>query len=510
MAPGSIPWFARQELKLAWREWRGLMTAGGRRRIGTVIIVILLIGAALHVPAYAMLARFAADGALPDLATLIGVSVIVLLYGSLLLSQAMETVTRAFYSRADLDLILSAPVSPRKVFSVRIGANALTIALLAVLLAAPFINVLAIAGGPRWLAAYGVAAALGVAAVAAAVAITVGLFRLLGPRRTRLVAQIVAAVIGAAFAIGIQAMAILYYGALNRLAFLVSDDVTSRVPGMDSLVWWPARAILGDGAALAAVVVGGIALLLAAMAVFSGRFGEHALSATAIAPSAGRQGWRPKSFREQRPMQALRRKEWILLRRDPWLASQTLTQLLYLIPPALLLSQNFGGEAGALVVAVAAMVTVAGQLGGGLAWLAISGEDAPDLVATAPVKAGEIIRAKVEAVMGAIGVVFVPLLLLFALFSPFHALVTAIGAAVAALASIRIQLWFKSQAKRSHFRRRHTSSRLATFSEAFSSFAWAAAAGLAASLTWLAGGAALVALLILAGAWAVSPRKATA
>jgi ABC-2 type transport system permease protein len=202
------------------------------------------------------------------------------------------------------------------------------------------------------------------------------------------------------------------------------------------------------------------------------------------------------------------RKELILLRRDPWLASQTLTQLLYLLPPALLIWRNLGGGRASLVIAVVALVTVAGQLGGGLAWLAISGEDAPDLVATAPTAQGAVLRNKVLAVIIAVGFVFVPLLIAFAILTPALALIAAVGALIATAASIQIQLWFRAQAKRSHFRRRHTSSRLATFSEVFSAFSWAAAAGLVASRDVpLAAAAALVALLILGGAYAMSPRK---
>jgi ABC-2 type transport system permease protein len=204
----------------------------------------------------------------------------------------------------------------------------------------------------------------------------------------------------------------------------------------------------------------------------------------------------------------MRRKEWILLRRDPWLASQTLTQLLYLIPPALLLSRNFGQTTGTLVVVVMVLVTVGGQLAGALAWLAISGEDAPDLVTAAPVGAGAVSRAKVEAVLGAVALVLAPLVIGFALFSAYHALAAAIGIAVAAASTIRIQMWFRAQARRSNFRRRHTSSRIATFAEALSSFSWAAAAGLAAAGTWFAAASAAIALVILVGARAVSPRKA--
>ena len=65
-------------------------------------------------------------------------------------------------------------------------------------------------------------AAMGVAAAALAVALTAALFRTIGPRRTRLIAQIVAAVIGAAFVIGLQVAAILSYGTLSRIAVLQS------------------------------------------------------------------------------------------------------------------------------------------------------------------------------------------------------------------------------------------------------------------------------------------------
>ena len=78
------------------------------------------------------------------------------------------------------------------------------------------------------------------------------------------------------------------------------------------------------------------------------------------------------------------------------------------MPPAVLLWRGWGEGAGAAVVLVPVLVMAAGQLAGGLAWLAISGEDAPELVATAPVSAAHILRAKVEAVMGAIGLVFLP------------------------------------------------------------------------------------------------------
>ena len=142
--------------------------------------------------------------------------------------------------------------------------------------------------------------------------------------------------------------------------------------------------------------------------------------------------------------------------------------------------------------------------------MAISGEDAPDLVATAPVPAGFILRAKVEAVLGVIVFVFAPLLAVLAIASPWHALVAGAGIVIATTAATAIQLWFRSQAKRSQFRRRQVSSRVATFTEAFSSIGWAATAAVAAVSLVLALAPALMALLVLAGAWCMSPRTAHA
>jgi ABC-2 type transport system permease protein len=202
----------------------------------------------------------------------------------------------------------------------------------------------------------------------------------------------------------------------------------------------------------------------------------------------------------------LRRKEWTLLKRDPWLVSQTLMQMLYLIPPALLLWKSY--EGGNSLVLVPVLVMAAGQLAGGLAWLAISGEDAPDLVATAPVRASGITRAKLEAVLGCIALVFSPFLLALGLASPMQAVVAGAGIFIAASAASAIQFWFRAQAKRSQFRRRQTSSRVATFAEAFSSITWAAAAVLAAGGSWFALFPAIVALLVLAAARVLSPRAA--
>ena len=143
-------------------------------------------------------------------------------------------------------------------FSVRIAAIALSVTAMALLLSTPFVDVLVIGGGIRWFAAYGVVIAIGLSAAAVAIAVTIVLFRLIGPSRTRLVAQILAAIIGAGFVIALQIAAILSYGTLSRFAVLTSDAAAAFAPDADSIVWWPARAALGDGEALLLLLAGGL------------------------------------------------------------------------------------------------------------------------------------------------------------------------------------------------------------------------------------------------------------
>jgi len=502
----TLTWFARHELRLAWREWLAMMTGGRRRRTRTAVIGLLLFGAVMHLPAWAVVGRYA-DLTLPlDKTSLIVVSAAILLSWALMLSQAIESVTRVFYARADLDLIMSSPVRLAEIFSVRIAAIALSVTSMAILLAMPFIDVLMIAGGVRWLAAFVVVAAVGLSAAAIAIAITIVLFRLIGPARTRLVAQILAAVIGAGFVIMLQIAAIVSYGTLSRFAILTSEAAATIAPDPTSLVWWPARAALGDAEALLWLLSASLLLLGLVMAVFSPRFADTAIQAAAQGVSS-RAGTKVKAFRGGSRQQALRRKEFVLLRRDPWLISQTLMQLLYLVPPALLLWRSYSDSSAAIVLITPVIVMAAGQLAGGLAWLTISGEDAPELVATAPLPAARVVGAKIEVVLMTISIIFAPLIAALAWLAPWQALVTACGVLIAAVASTAIQLWFRVQGRRSQFRRRQTSSRLATFAEAFSSIGWAATAALLLTIPEAALICGIMTAGLLAATWKLSPQR---
>ncbi|OYU91796.1 MAG: permease [Bradyrhizobiaceae bacterium PARB1] len=501
----SALWFARHELRLGWREMVSMLAGGRRRRTRSMAFWLTVLAIFLHLPAYAVVGRFADVQTPLDQQSAIVITASVFLAWALILSQAIESVTRVFYARADLDLIVSSPAPLTNVFSVRIAAIALSVTMMAVILATPFINVLVIGGGARWFAAYGVVVTMGVSASAVAIAVAVGLFELCGPARTRMIAQIISAVTGAGFVIALQVAAILSYGTLSRFAVLTSDAAAAFAPDAASVAWWPARAMLGDIAVLLPLLAAALLLLGATMALFSPHFGRYVASASP--QLASRKAGSTRPFRAMSRRHALRRKEFRLLWRDPWLMSQTLMQLLYLLPPALMLWRSFGDGPGAFVVLVPVIVMAAGQLAGGLAWLTISGEDAADLVATAPLPATVLLSAKIEVVLICIAAIFTPLIAALALVSLHMALVATLATIVAAASATSIQLWFRVQAKRSQFRRRQTSSRIATFAEAFSSIGWAATAVLTLMLPLAGAISGALTVGIVALAWKLSPSR---
>ncbi|HTW35031.1 MAG TPA: hypothetical protein VMD53_10470, partial [Rhizomicrobium sp.] len=279
---GSLLWFARHELRLSWRDTLGMMTGGRRGREKTVAIGLIVFLAILHGVAWCALRQAGKAAILNDLPTLIAVTTGIVLALSAMLSQAMESVTRTFYSRSDLELILSSPAHANRLFVVRLAAIALSVSAMSLLLMGPFINVLIFEGGAKWLGAYGVIVAVSFVATALGAILTVALFHTIGPKRTRLAAQIAAAIIGGTFVIGLQLAALFSTGTTSRAAFLKSPIVLSRVPNLHSVAWLPARAALGDGSALGVVLLVTFALLLATILLFAPRFASYAVAASGV------------------------------------------------------------------------------------------------------------------------------------------------------------------------------------------------------------------------------------
>lgn len=505
LRPASLPWFAAHEFRLAWRDWLAMTTGGHRVRAVALIVGLVVFYLGLHGLAQLIIGRWIAAGAPLDKTTLVTVTASGFLFFTVMLSQSLESVTRAYYARSDLDLILSSPAASSRVFAVRTGATALGSMLLACLLASPAVNILALHQGPQWFSAYGVLASLGALSAALSILVTIFLFRVAGPKRTRLLAQIIAGIVGAGFIIGIQAAAIMSLGSMDRMAFLQSPALVAAMPSPESPVWIPARAAMGDVPLMLGIAALSVGALMLVVSATSGSFARLVIAAAGVAQD--RKTQRPaKPFRRASQRHALRVKEWRLLLRDPWLLSQTLMQILYLLPPALFLWVSYGQSAGTYVVVIPVIVMAAGQLAGGLSWLAISGEDAHDLVVTAPISPRMVLLAKIEAVLTAIFVIFGPILFCVGIASWDLAGVTALYVAIATGSATAIQLWFRVPMRRAMFRRRQVASRAATISEALSSIMWAGTAVLMAGDQLLAIIPGTLAVLVLVVAWLISPK----
>ncbi len=129
----ALSWFVRHEVRLAWREWLAMLTGGRAQTKARRTDRPVIFAALMHLPAYAVIGRFA-DLQMPlDKSALIVMTATIALAWALMLSQAIELVTRVFYARADLDLIMSSPAKLTNVFSVRIAAIALSVTGMALL-----------------------------------------------------------------------------------------------------------------------------------------------------------------------------------------------------------------------------------------------------------------------------------------------------------------------------------------------------------------------------------------
>ena len=384
-----------------------------------------------------------------------------------IVSQALMNSTRALYARGDLDLLLASPAPATAVFAARSLAIAIESCVSVAIFLLPVANMLAAFGGLRWLAIYPLLAFCGLFGTAIGLLLTIGLFRIAGPRRTRTLAQVFAALVGASFALGIQAAnfapAWLVAAGRDRLQ-------TLHASMLGDLLSVPVYAAGGDLPALA--WCGCIAtLVFVLVSVFVGSAFTHGLAQTSDVTRTGRVR-KSRAFRSGAGA-ALRRKEWRLLRRDPWLPSQLLLQATYTVPLCFVLWQTLGPEQGPAVAISPAVVVIAAQIAGALAWIALSTEDAPELLATAPLTAGTMARAKLSAVAVPVAVLLSVPLLVMLVHAPLAGLATAFCGTAAASSTALLNLWRPAPGKRGDALRRYGQPKIVGILEHALALCWA-------------------------------------
>jgi ABC-2 type transport system permease protein len=473
--PGSTLWLLSHEIRLSWR---GLV--GGRRgRIRMIVfaIVAVLFGV-IGVPIALALRGF--DMPLNPLSILAADFVCVMVF-TLMLSQTLAGAADALYARGDLDLLFSSPLNPRKTLTVRFASLAATAFTAFALLVLPVLIPLALFGHWRWLSLLMVLGALALGASGTGLAISVGLFALIGPKRTRAAAQILAAIIGAAFFLASQVRTI--FGERSSGLWLqllaLANDPQLRVP---PLAAWPLRAALGDPTPLAVMLVVGAGLFFAVTTWLSRRFAADAASAQGADAGQRRVSRGVAGAFTGGVFAATLMKELRLLTRDVALLAQVLLRVLYLLPVTFLLLRSAAGhEAFALPGGAAAIAFMAGQVGASLTWITVSAEESPELLQCAPASAARVRNAKLVAALAPLGLLLVIPLALITAAAPAAGLAAAAGATAAAYAAGLINTWYPTPGKRSDFlRRRRSGSILVGLAYFFVSALIAAASGLAA------------------------------
>jgi len=498
LRPGSLAWFVAHDLRQSWRGLEGLFGSLSRGRVA------LLIGAAivaLHAIAYPAAKWFAAtgrDGGL-DLVTTLASGVLFVL--PWIIAQAMIATTRTLFTRGDLDLVFAAPVSSRTVLAARALAIAVDGVGSVAILLLPFANMNALIGRWTWLAVYPALAATGLFGSALGIALALVLFSSLGPRRARLAAQIAGTAIGASFVLGLQALGLLPASARAAFMRAIAAPTDAGFGDFRSILWLPAKAAAGDPQSLLLWSLISVVVFCTAALAFGKSFAAAAVQ-SAGAPSARSRDTRPAAFRAGLGA-TLRIKERRLLWRDPWLMSQIALQVVYTLPVSVILWRN-GGATGSVGVAFApSIVVIAAQLSGSLAWIALSGEDAPEFLATAPVTRGEIERRKIETIAAPIVLFLAAPLAGLAVVSAWSALLAGLFAIGAGVSTALLNLWRQAPARRSMVLRRHGQSKLVGMIEHLLSILWAVGAVIAIIGSWTALAPIVLAALVL---WVNRPR----
>jgi ABC-2 type transport system permease protein len=503
--PGGILWLMGHELRLFWR--RGKM----RPRSGLILVAILLglwtvmsyfvfskVGPAIPPPPFT-------GAGIAGLA-LAAIGIVIAFIASVMTSGAILAAVEAIYTRNDLDLLLSSPVSPWRVLVVRSSAIAVAAMPLYAGILGPPLFWMAVFSSPLWLSSIVFLVTLAFAATGLALLIVTALFRVIGPKNTRILAQILSAVSGAAVFLTFQ-----YFNVSSRGTGAMSQDEAAAMVmslNIDAQVWWlfPSRAFIGDIPSAMLWVAGAASLFTLGVFLFSRSFVSDAAAATAMGRRKRGVDSRVGVVRGG-VMGSVIRKELRLLTRDPLLLSQIGLQVLYLLPLGFVLLRPGGGMQLTEAAFAPALTILASALCGSLIWITVSAEDAPDLITSAPVASRTVDRAKLFSAIGPVwAVMTIPLIALLARDLWAGAWATG-GVLMASTSSSLIGLWRRNPGSRKDFvRRRQGGSVLTALGQSFVALGLAATAGLGAyGYPWLALIPVIIALAILGALYKPTP-----
>ena len=458
--PPGFLWLMRHELRL------------GSRGMGVSRLFFLAFGAAIwilfHFVAWAVVRAAPPQAWLTRAPALVIAAEVFLLL--LVVSWAFGLAVRAIFDRGDLDLLVSSPVPAAHFYATR-GCYVAVASLSTVLiLTAPFANAAALQGHLAALLFYPVMLSLGLAAAGVAFAATLGLARAVGARRARTLAQLLGAFVGAGILIVTQIQSLLSPSTRVAWGSWLRSGAAHAWLGPESPLAWPLRAATGELVPAVTTIAACVALFWAVIASTQRAFVDTANRGLDVAPRRTSARRAMRAFRAGLAWVVVT-KELRLIARDPLLIAKSLLQVIYLVPLLVLFAR--ANPAWRLIGP--AVVVMMANLAASFAWIAISAEEAPDLLASAPVSRARIEALKLAAAMLAPCVLTVPFVLFYARHSPADALLLALFAAAAMATSATIERWSARPAPRESLAQRHKDNMLVGFGEMFASLGWGAA-----------------------------------
>ena len=473
LTPGGFLWLMINEVRLATRAAR-------QRRGGNIIWGLLI-------TVYTLMGFWLASNLveIPIHATPLGLNLVLavaVLAMSFMTTQAMLRSQDTLYQSGDLDLLLTAPLSPRRVLLAKLCGIVANIMMVFAAFTLPVALPIALLGHPGLFGIPLVLLALAMVSACLGLAITLAIVRVASPRTARTIGQVVGAFLAAGVFLASQFLSQgPGRGSTGRalLDWLMRHDYGSQGPA--SL---PGLAAFGHLAAMVAVLGGALIAFLGAGALLGRVFlVSYQNAPTRLSRSRGRaKGGIARHFR-QGLFATMFAKEARLLRRDPQLAFTIVLRLIYLLPVALPAFTH--GRGPPLLPALAFFgVLLAGQLAGSLAWLTVSAEDSPDLIAVAPVEKRAAERAKLAAALLIAAPFAIVLPLAVATLSLRAAIIMLAMTGASALAAGLVELRFQRPAPRRKFGNRREGS----FLVGVLTFLMTGVLGLAGGyLVWLAG-----------------------
>lgn len=488
---GSWPWLLAHEVRLAWR---GFFSDRG----DWMLILLALLWLILHAPAYIVMRNVS-----PALLEGFGVIVAGLFFWfafTLVLSSAIMLSVNALYDRGDLDLLISSPLSTSMIFAVRgLGVAVSSIALVAGF-ALPFAHMGIVHGHWGFVAVYPTLAGVALGAAGLAFALTLLLARWLGARRTRVVGQLLSVLIGASIFLTAQIPNLLPADVRARLMPRLVEALRSGWLAADSPLWLPVRALFGDPLAVLGTVAAG-AVVFVAVTGFTSRAFVSGTQESTTKPvkrgaAAGEIRFRPGLATN------IMRKEALLILRDPNLIAKTLLQGLYLVPLIFVMARNanFIDVLGPGVILLLAGIT------GNLAWITIAGEQAPDLIGSAPVNREKVRWLKAASALRPLVFIAAPFIAFYLLRAPRLAPIFVAYLAFALLASAVTQVWGGKPSPHRDLRRRQRENVGLNFAEVISSVAIAGSCYLTFNPSWWLAAVLPVGLLAPGLAWTMRRR----